>query len=145
MSKKVQDCLHKVEFTLTPIALRLACQERITRWIKMSDYDHEFHKQNFFNRALVDCLYKKFGKNFFENMIRFYIISIMFLGIRREEQKRSVNRNLGNNLEDLVDRVIHRNNILDVNYAEQWKNELKYLYEKYQSYRQYIEPFAVSF
>lgn len=71
-------------------------------------------------------------------------MSKVFKGIQRHKQKRYVNRNLGTNFDEMVEKIIQRNEINDLNEADKWKNELKQLDAKYSNLKQYIEPFMVS-
>lgn len=51
---------------------------------------------------------------------------------------------MGTNFDEMVEKIIQRNEINDLNEAEKWKNELKQLDAKYSNLKQYIEPFMVS-
>lgn len=63
MSEEVSKYLRESGLIITPTALRLACQEQMSRWTEMSVQEHELHKETFYNRNLIDCLYKKFGNS----------------------------------------------------------------------------------
>lgn len=56
-------------------ALRLACQERISKFMLLSNEDHEKHIENFLNRAKLECIYD-------------------FIGVKRENLSRSVARKI---------------------------------------------------
>lgn len=71
MSNKVRMCLQHQKFKafkLPIYAFRLACQERMSRWKKFTEIEHNKHKQEFCNRALLQCIYKHLS-NFYNFLI----------------------------------------------------------------------------
>lgn len=108
-------------------ALRLACQERISKFMLLSNEDHEKHIENFLNRAKLECIYD-------------------FIGVKRENLSRSVARKIKFNEIKNFDNIKKVFNITDnmsnLN-KDIFNDKLKKIDNLALNARCFIEPFTM--
>ena len=65
MSSQIRQLIEESNLTddlMTPSALRLACQERLTKLREITEEKRNFHRNCFANRAILECINREAGK-----------------------------------------------------------------------------------
>ncbi|CEF64088.1 Methyltransferase domain-containing protein [Strongyloides ratti] len=108
-------------------SLRLACQERISKFMLLSNEDHEKHIRNFLDRAKLECLYD-------------------FIDVKRENIPRNVARKIKfNEIKNFYD----INNIFNINYnmnthkKDIFYDKLEEINKLAEKSKCFIEPFTM--
>uniref|UniRef100_A0A0N4ZYU3 Methyltranfer_dom domain-containing protein n=1 Tax=Parastrongyloides trichosuri TaxID=131310 RepID=A0A0N4ZYU3_PARTI len=111
----------------TPTSLRLACQERISRFFTFSNDDHRRHIESFLNRAKLECLYD-------------------FIGIDRHDLSRSDARRIKfdeiKSIDDIKKSIKNIDKISDID-KNIFNDKLIEIYKSGENIKHYIEPFTM--